>query len=99
MAHWAEHQALVVPRLRERTAQEWIDEAARWRFTFGLVQTTAELLGCPVLAERGFLGEFPTPDGTARVPLAPYLVDGQRPTELSRAADDSTPERVPATSE
>jgi crotonobetainyl-CoA:carnitine CoA-transferase CaiB-like acyl-CoA transferase len=79
MAHWAEHQALIVPKLQERTTEEWTDAAESWRLTFGRVQTTRDLLDCEILAERGFIGEIPVEDGAVRAPLAPYLADGARP--------------------
>jgi crotonobetainyl-CoA:carnitine CoA-transferase CaiB-like acyl-CoA transferase len=80
MANWQEHQALLQPRLAQRTTAEWLEDAARWRLTFGPVQTTTELLNCPVLAERAFFGPLPVRDGDAAVaPRAPFLVDGERP--------------------
>jgi crotonobetainyl-CoA:carnitine CoA-transferase CaiB-like acyl-CoA transferase len=83
MEHWDEHQALIVPRLRERTAKQWVDDAAAWRLTFGYVQTTLDLLQCPALEARRFFTEVPTQAGTARVPAAPYLVDGERPAAVT----------------
>jgi CoA:oxalate CoA-transferase len=74
MENWAEHQQLIGPKLRERTAQEWVDAAAEARLTFGLVQSTTDLLACPVLAERGFFAG----EGDERRPAGPYLVDGVR---------------------
>ncbi len=78
MANWEEHQSLIVPRLQERTAAAWVDAAAAARLTFGHVQTTTELLACPVLAERRFFGPVATAQGTATIPRGPYLVDGAR---------------------
>jgi crotonobetainyl-CoA:carnitine CoA-transferase CaiB-like acyl-CoA transferase len=83
MAHWTEHQALIVPKLKQRTTREWTEAAEQWHLTFGHVQTTTDLLGCEVLAERRFFGDVPVEGGTARVPLAPYLVDGERPPPVS----------------
>ena len=74
MENWAEHQRLIGPKLREHTAPEWVDAAAEARLTFGLVQTTLDLLACPVLAERGFFAG----EGEERRPAGPYLVDGAR---------------------
>ena len=88
MEHWEEHQALVTPRLAEKTTDEWLERAAEWRLTFGPVQTTQELLASDVLAERHFLTEVETTRGTGRVPLAPFLVDGERPTALAQPADE-----------
>lgn len=82
MEHWQEHQDLVLPRLRQRTAQEWVDAAEAAHLTFGFVQTTSDLLESTVLRERGFFGELPVSNGTACLPLAPYLVDGVRPQAL-----------------
>jgi crotonobetainyl-CoA:carnitine CoA-transferase CaiB-like acyl-CoA transferase len=79
MANWEEHQRLVLPKLKERTTEEWLDRAEEWRLTFGPVETALELLEDDVLNERGFFAEMPLPAGTARAPLAPYLVDGVRP--------------------
>lgn len=87
MEHWQEHQDLIVPRIRERTAAEWTADAAAARLTFGPVQTTRELLECPVLNERDFFSEMPTESGLARAPLAPYLVDGHRPAAFLAATD------------
>jgi crotonobetainyl-CoA:carnitine CoA-transferase CaiB-like acyl-CoA transferase len=74
MDHWQEHQALLQPRLAERTTAEWVDAAAEAHLTFGYVQTTLDLLACPVLRERGFLREIATPSGPARAPVAPFGV-------------------------
>jgi crotonobetainyl-CoA:carnitine CoA-transferase CaiB-like acyl-CoA transferase len=91
MEHWDEHQALIVPRLRERTAAEWVDAAAEWRLTFGHVQTTAELLDCPVMAERHFFDTLDLEEAPVTAPLAPYLVDGERPLALAQpAAEESS---------
>ena len=90
MAHWEEHQALVLPRLAERTTEEWLERAAEWRLTFGPVQTTRELLASDVLNARGFFGEIETPAGPGRAPLAPYLVDGERPAALAQPASPET---------
>jgi CoA:oxalate CoA-transferase len=86
MEHWQEHQALIVPRLQQRTAAEWVDAAAEWRLTFGHVQTTAELLDCPVMAERRFFGTLVLDGAPVTAPLAPYLVDGERPAALAQPA-------------
>lgn len=91
MAHWDEHQALILPRLRERTAKEWVDAAEQWRMTFGYVQTTTDLLACPVLNERSFFGDVPTTAGAARAPLSPYLVNGERPAVRTPHRGESTP--------
>lgn len=91
MANWEEHQRLVLPKLKERTTEEWLERAADWRLTFGPVQTALELLESDVLAARDFYGDVALPSGDARVPLAPYLVDGVRPDALSvpaRPAND-----------
>ena len=74
MDHWQEHQALVQPRLAEKTTAEWLAAAAEARLTFGPVQTTADLLESEVLAERGFFADLATPFGPARAPRAPYVV-------------------------
>jgi crotonobetainyl-CoA:carnitine CoA-transferase CaiB-like acyl-CoA transferase len=79
MANWEEHQRLVLPKLKERTTEEWLERAEEWRLTFGPVETALELLEDDVLNERGFFAEMPLPAGTARAPLAPYLVDAVRP--------------------
>lgn len=96
MEHWDEHQALIAPRLRERTAKEWVDDAATWRLTFGYVQTTTDVLECPVLSERAFFADVPTSKGRVRTPLAPYLTDGVRPTVLSHPAASLEPAQAPA---
>ncbi len=84
MDNWQEHQRLLQPKLRERTAQEWTEAAAEHRLTFGLAQTSLDLLDCPVLNERGFFEKMDMPrtkiaTGTARAPRGPYLVNGERP--------------------
>ena len=91
MAHWAEHQALIVPRIRERTAAEWVDGAAEWRLTFGHVQTTTDLLTCPVMAERGYFATIELDGQKVTTPLAPYLVDGTRPAELAQPGSWTPP--------
>jgi formyl-CoA transferase len=83
MVNWEEHQRLVLPRLAEHTTEEWLERAAEWRLTFGPVQTTRELLASDVLNARGFFGEIATAAGPGRAPLAPYLVDGERPSALA----------------
>ncbi|MGD9890286.1 MAG: CoA transferase [Dehalococcoidia bacterium] len=91
MANWEEHQRLVLPRLKERTTEEWLERAEEWRLTFGPVETALELLEDDVLNERGFFADMPMAAGTTRAPLAPYLVDGARPDAFaaSRHADMS----------
>jgi len=86
MANWEEHQRLVLPKLKERTTEEWLERAADWRLTFGPVQTALELLESDVLAAREFYGNVALPSGDARVPRAPYLVDDVRPDALSAPA-------------
>jgi crotonobetainyl-CoA:carnitine CoA-transferase CaiB-like acyl-CoA transferase len=90
MANWEEHQRLVLPKLKERTTEEWLERAAEWRLTFGPVETALELLEDDVLNERQFFGEMPLPAGTARAPLAPYLVDGVRPDAFASPTDAAT---------
>ncbi len=82
MENWEEHQRLLQPRLLEKDAGEWVDAAAESRLTFGLVQTTTDLLHSGVLQERRFFDEREVGGSHARVPLAPYLVDGERPDTL-----------------
>jgi crotonobetainyl-CoA:carnitine CoA-transferase CaiB-like acyl-CoA transferase len=53
MANWEEHQRLVVPKLKERTTEEWLTRAEEWHLTFAPVYTATELLHSDVLAERG----------------------------------------------
>ena len=74
MEHWQEHQALLQPRLAEKTTAEWLEAAAEARLTFGRVQTTLDLLDCEVLAERGFFADLETAAGLARAPKAPWAV-------------------------
>jgi crotonobetainyl-CoA:carnitine CoA-transferase CaiB-like acyl-CoA transferase len=76
MENWEEHQRLLGPKLLERTSREWADAAASWRLTFGLTQTTSELLDCAQLNGRDFFG----PLGEGLAPAAPYLVNGERPS-------------------
>jgi crotonobetainyl-CoA:carnitine CoA-transferase CaiB-like acyl-CoA transferase len=95
MANWNEHQSLVLPRLAERTTEEWLERAAEWRLTFGPVQTTQELLASDVLDERGFFAAIETPVGSGRAPVAPYLVDGERAAAPS-PGPPSTPLRATA---
>ena len=90
MASWEEHQRLVLPKLRERTTEEWLERAAEWRLTFGPVQTAQELLASDVLEERRFFTDVALPWGSARVPVAPYLVDGARPDALATVATTET---------
>ncbi|MGH2603782.1 MAG: CoA transferase, partial [Dehalococcoidia bacterium] len=83
MEHWEEHQALLLPRLREKTAREWTDAAAAWRLTFGLTQSTLDLLDCEQLTAREFFAPVPEAGDGVVAPLAPFLVDGRRPTNLT----------------
>jgi crotonobetainyl-CoA:carnitine CoA-transferase CaiB-like acyl-CoA transferase len=85
--NWEEHQRLIQPRLRERTAKEWIDDAAEWRLTFGVLQSTLDLLDSPVLDERQFFRTVDLPSGTVRAPAAPYLVDNERPQRNETPAE------------
>lgn len=84
MAHWEEHQSLIVPKLKEKSTREWVEAAAEWRFTFAYVQDTVDLLNCPVLGERDFFTAISTCRGVARTGKAPYLVNGERPTPLAK---------------
>jgi CoA:oxalate CoA-transferase len=90
MANWEEHQRLVLPKLKERTTEEWLERAEEWRLTFGPVETALELLEDDVLNERGFYADMSMPAGTARTPLAPYLVDGARPDAFAASLHTAT---------
>ena len=71
--HSDEVEALVRPKLLERTAQEWFHRAQEWRFPFAPVQTMADIAHCEHLEQRGFFVEFPHPAvGTLRYPGAPF---------------------------
>jgi crotonobetainyl-CoA:carnitine CoA-transferase CaiB-like acyl-CoA transferase len=90
MANWEEHQRLVLPKLKERTTEEWLQRAEEWRLTFGPVETALELLEDDVLNDRRFFAEMSMPSGTARAPLAPYLVDGERPNAFAAPPQAAT---------
>jgi benzylsuccinate CoA-transferase BbsE subunit len=83
MEHWQEHGELLRPVLRAKTARTWVDEAAKAHLTFGLVQSSRDLLDCEVLSEREFFSETRALGRDAQAPLAPYLVDGKRPPDLA----------------
>lgn len=95
MAHWEEHQRLVLPKLKERTTEAWLERAEEWRLTFGPVQTATDLLASDVLIERGFFADATLPQGTVTVPLAPYIVDGTRPQGLRTGMRDGPADRRP----
>jgi crotonobetainyl-CoA:carnitine CoA-transferase CaiB-like acyl-CoA transferase len=82
MNNWPEHQQLLQPKLLERTAREWVDEGADHRLTFGHVQSTTDLLADAVLADRGFFGDASVGGQPVRTPLAPYIIDDHRPSQL-----------------
>ncbi len=84
MANWDEHQRLLQARLLERTAGEWVAAGAEHHLTFGHVKSTTDLLNDAVLAERGYFGDATLDGHAATAPLAPYLVDGERPSALRR---------------
>jgi crotonobetainyl-CoA:carnitine CoA-transferase CaiB-like acyl-CoA transferase len=89
MANWEEHQRLVVPKLQERTTEEWLTRAEEWHLTFAPVYTATELLASDVLNERDFFAGAHLPQGEAMVPLAPYMVDGERPAALRTPLTDA----------
>jgi crotonobetainyl-CoA:carnitine CoA-transferase CaiB-like acyl-CoA transferase len=91
MDNWQEHQALLLPKLREQTSREWTDAAAEWRLTFGLTQDTLDLLACDQLAARDFFAPLPDAGEQARAPVAPYLLDGARPTTPTTTGEPHEP--------
>ena len=52
MQHYEEYLTLFVPPFRERTAQQWFEEAERLHLTFALVQTIDDLFACPPAPKR-----------------------------------------------
>lgn len=71
--HAAELDRLLTARLADRGKYEWFHSAQEWRLTFGVVQTPAELLGCPQLEARDFWREVAHPvAGRLRVPARLY---------------------------
>jgi crotonobetainyl-CoA:carnitine CoA-transferase CaiB-like acyl-CoA transferase len=86
MDNWEEHQRLLRARLLEKGTDEWVETAGKARLTFGHVQTTLELLACPVLNGRGFFGTLPYADSEVRVPVAPYQTRWVQPEPSGAAA-------------
>lgn len=86
LRHADELEALFAPRLRERTAQEWFEEALARRLPFAIVPGIAELLRMPVHRARDAfatvrLGEaaFEGPTLPQRLTRTPPLTEGRAP--------------------
>ncbi|SDB59848.1 CaiB/BaiF CoA-transferase family protein [Belnapia rosea] len=105
LAHVAELEALFVPRLRERTAEEWFEEALRRRLPFAVVPDMARLLATPTHRARDAfatvqLGErqFEGPTLPQRLTRTPPLTGGRapRPGEHDGQPLPERPRRKPA---
>lgn len=80
MANYDEFVELFVPPFRDRTAQQWFEEAERMHMTFALVQTIDDLFECPQLEQRELLREVTAPNGaTVRIPGRPFRIEGGPP--------------------
>lgn len=86
LRHADELEALFAPRLRERTAEEWFEEALARRLPFAIVPGIAELLRMPVHRARDAfatvrLGEaaFEGPTLPQRLTRTPPLTQGRAP--------------------
>ena len=73
IARAPELNALMRPRLLERTAEEWFERAQLWRFIWGPVREMSQILACPHLQARGFLTDLEHPElGALRLPGLPF---------------------------
>ncbi|MFC7689819.1 CoA transferase [Paeniroseomonas aquatica] len=93
LRHVAELEALFVPRLRERTAGEWFDEALRRRLPFAVVPDMARLLATPTHRARDAFGTvrigaagIEGPTLPQRLTRTPPLAGGTAPASASMTA-------------
>ncbi|MBI2886520.1 MAG: CoA transferase [Chloroflexi bacterium] len=85
--HWEELRELVVGRLRRWKSHEFFKAAMERRLVVGVVQSPAEVVDCPHLAERGSFMALDHPDlGILNYPGAGFLADGENPVTGSRPA-------------
>ena len=105
LRHVAELEALFVPRLRERTAEEWFEEALRRRLPFAVVPDMARLLATPTHRARDAFGTvrigaatFEGPTLPQRLTRTPPLAGGPAPRlgEHDGQALPDRPARKPA---
>ena len=105
LRHVAELEALFVPRLRERTAEDWFEEALRRRLPFAVVPDMARLLATPTHRARDAFGTvrigaagFEGPTLPQRLTRTPPLAGGTAPRlgEHDGQALPDRPARKPA---
>lgn len=81
-----ELDALILPRLQERTAAELFEQAQEWRLPFARVLGIEDVLHDPQHQARGFFVEIDHPvAGSFRYPGAPFQMS-QTPCRVSRPA-------------
>ena len=69
----ADHlEALILPALQARTAEEWFLEGQERRVPLALVPTIEELLATPQFVERAAFCEVESSSGTLKVPALPF---------------------------
>jgi crotonobetainyl-CoA:carnitine CoA-transferase CaiB-like acyl-CoA transferase len=91
VAHAPEMNALMRPRLLERTTEEWFELAQLWRFIWGPVRNLAQVLSCPHLAARDAWDTVDHPDlGPIRMPRIPF-----RMSESILRPPTAAPEQAP----
>lgn len=89
--HGPELNALLRPKLLERTAEEWFELAQLWRFIWGPVRDLAQVLACPHLAARDVWDTIEQPGvGSIRMPRAPF-----RMSESALCLPTAAPEQAP----
>ncbi|NOG69023.1 CoA transferase [Roseicella sp. DB1501] len=105
LRHVEELEALFVPRLAERTAEAWFEEALRRRLPLAVVPDMATLLATPTHRARDAFGtvriggaEFEGPTLPQRLTRTPPLAGGTapKPGEHDGQALPARPSRKPA---
>jgi crotonobetainyl-CoA:carnitine CoA-transferase CaiB-like acyl-CoA transferase len=84
--HINELSEILVREFAKWKKTELVSLAQDFRFPFGMVQTTEDLLNCPQLQERDFFDRIDHPAaGTLPYPGYPYKVDGMMVGTKQRA--------------
>ncbi len=84
--HSEEFAALLLPKIREWSKDELFHAAQDWRFAFGIVNTTEDVVHSPQLRERGFFVEMDHPvAGRLTYPGAPFKLS-ESPAQARRPA-------------
>jgi crotonobetainyl-CoA:carnitine CoA-transferase CaiB-like acyl-CoA transferase len=85
--HWQELLALMQAKLAQWRARDFMQAAMDRRLVVGVVQSPAEVVHCPHLAERGSLVTLEHAEvGPLRYPGAGFLINGSNPVDGGGAA-------------